>query len=316
MTTYNVLMIGVLAAVVVIGVLGVVLWWRTPEARNDPDRAVVAAVFAAAVIDEPGFDRRIRQARLRYGITAGAAIAGVLVYVGYLFVVNDGNRGGPVYYAGFAGQLVMLGSLYAIGFVSYPLVVRIRVRKVIHLYAAGVADLDERAVSWLARQRRLLTIEAWLGAIAAASALPVLSYVVVTVFVRHGDPDAPLPKAIIAVGVIAFLPVLLDSCTVARRIPWNDWVFDGSVTAPPRRVARPMYQGILIGLLATLAGLATVGWVVGSSDPIHAGPADPIHFSPPPRIQYSPPTVTIPPMPVFPTFATIAPGKAAATKPR
>ena len=217
---------------------------------------------------------------------------------------DDGNRGGPLYYAGFAGQLVMVVSLYAIGFVSYPLVARARMRKVRRLRAAGVAELDDRAMRWLARQGHLLTIEAWLGAITAASALPVLGYIVIAVFVRHADPGSGLPKVIIAFGAIAFLPVLVDSCTVARRIPWNQWVFDGRATAPHRSVSRPMYQGIVAGLLTTVVVLATVGWVVGSRDPMRAGPGQPIHISPPPHIPYTPPTVTIP---VVPTFATIAP---------
>jgi len=307
MTTYHILLLGVLAAVAVIGGLGLVQWWRTPRAAADPDRPAVAAVFTAAAIEEAASDRVIRRARFRYGLTAGAAIGGVLAYTGYLFVVDDGDRGGPVYYAGFAGQLVMLASLYAIGFVTYPLVARARLRKVLRLRAAGTAELDDRALRWLAGQRRLLAIDGWLGAVAAASAVPVLGYIIVSVFVRHGDPAAALPKVVIVAGIVAFLPVLLDSATVARRIPWNDWVFEGSATSPPSRVARPMYQGILVGLLTTLAVLAAVGAIAGSGDPIHAGPAHPVPFSPPPHIEYTPPKVTIPSIPVFPTFATIAP---------
>jgi hypothetical protein len=287
LSTYDNFLTGALLAVVVIGIPGLVQGWRTPEARNDPDRPAVAAVFTVAPIDEPGFDQRIRPARLRYGVTAGATIGGALGYEGYLRVVNEGNRGGPVYYAGFAGQVVTLGSLYAIGFVSYPLVVRVRLRKVGYLHEAGVATLDVHAVNWLSRQRRLLALDAWLGVVTAVSSLPVLGNVIVSVFAHHRDPQSPLPRVVIAAVVIAFLPVLLDSATVARRIPWSDWVFDGSVTAPQRAVARQMYQGILIGLLAALVGLAAAGWIVGSSDPIHTGPADPGHFSPPPRIQYT-----------------------------
>jgi hypothetical protein len=198
----------------------------------------------------------------------------------------------------------MVVSLAAIGFISYPLIVRIRMRKVAYLSAAGAADVDEPAATWLAKQRRALTIEAWLGVVAAATALPVFVYIVVSFFVRHEESSAYLPKTIGIIGLFPFLPILLDSFTVARRVPWMDWVFEGSA---PRHVARPMYLGIVVGLLAMLGALAAVGWVLGAGDPVHLGPSPPM--SPIPDLPvFSPPTMpTLLPVPPVPTFATIAP---------
>jgi hypothetical protein len=303
-TASIVLTVPLVVALLGVGAASLLQWARKPS----DTRAAERTVFASAAIADPVVDARITRARFQYGVNAGALIGATVAYVGYLSVVDDGDRGGLVYYAGLAGQIVSLLAICAIGFVSYPRVARLRIGKVEHAWSAG-ATADGPAKAWLAGQRRLLRYDGWLGVTAAVLAAPVLGYIGYRAFVEH-DADAHLPLFIGFLGAYALVPVLLSSATVARRIAWNDWVFDGALPWPPRSVVRPMYQGIAVGLLATLAVLAALGWVVGASDPVHPGPL-PANTAPPTiRVDLPP---LLPSIPVVPTLATL-PGIAGADR--
>jgi len=181
---------------------------------NRPLRTVAPALAA----DDPETDGRVRSLlvvrRPLFWIGVIGGVAAVGAVASKLMKLDDG----PLYYIGVVGLCTLAVAAMLDWLFIQHRIFRLRLFKIERVAARGTVTLDAEALDWVARQRRLLRVDAVISRLF----MLVLVAVVVGIGVK-----VPVSIGILlgAFGVSA-LAFIINMIAVRRRLAWSEMLAD------------------------------------------------------------------------------------------